>query len=188
MGSPPTRRTFCPFLSASRQSHSAALESLLCSGKPFERAEQPTHVAQTPIVCLEKSLIEHSSPHALCHPDRAECPGMQFLSGAHIPDSTAHDVHGSHISTRREDTPHHEVSTVQIQIQIQLKPSGVTNLPGIKPRRWLSLENQWETMKLLTDQYWEGRERVEVEEFNPVACLKYKLEVNMVGVNKCEEK
>lgn len=23
---------------------------------PFERAEQPTHVAQTPIVCLEKSL------------------------------------------------------------------------------------------------------------------------------------
>lgn len=43
-------------------------------------------------------------------------------------------------------------------------------------------------MKLLTDQYWEGRERVEMKEFNPVACLKYKLEVNLVGINKCEEK
>lgn len=29
---------------------------------------------------------------------------------------------------------------------------------------------------------------MEMEEFNPVACLKYKLEVNLVGINKCEEK
>lgn len=34
----------------------------------------------------------------------------------------------------------------------------------------------------------EGRERVEMEESNPAACRKYKLEVNMVGINKYEEK
>jgi len=43
-------------------------------------------------------------------------------------------------------------------------------------------------MKLLSDRYLEGRERVETKEFNPVTCLKYKLEVNTGYINKCGEK
>lgn len=29
---------------------------------------------------------------------------------------------------------------------------------------------------------------MEMEELNLIACLKYKLEVNVMGINKCEEK
>lgn len=140
-------------------------------------------------ICRGLSLIECSSPHTLCQQEWLIAMGCSFWSRAQCVDPRCECSWSMAISSRiytfREDTPQTEVSTLLRKAESSLKLHGLSR---IKPRRWLSLANQWEMMKLLSDQYLEGKESVEMEEFNPVACLKCKLEVNVVYINKCGEK
>lgn len=91
--------------------HFCALESLLKG-----LSSPPTWHKHQLFVWRSLSLMEHSSPHALCHPDRADYPGMQFLSGARCMDPrydcTRRVLICSHICTLREDTPQNELSTL----------------------------------------------------------------------------